>query len=624
MEQIRWISLKNSGAVIVHIRVTGPHGDYTFSERITAGEDYQADLSKTGGKIKEGDTVRLLADVAGSTRDNEAKEAFVYSKSSNKKAHYTLKGTAGLTKMTFDGVSDAYSLFTIPIRGIRLHNKGAFTARIRVMGDDIDFNDSKDITAGTKRFVDLAAFNKFKEDERIRLKVLVSGGHDNTAAEYLIYRKSAHFILNYEITGSTLNNKLNKAGVESFFVQRPEQLRFLTLENKGAFVARIRIKKGTSDYEVLKDIPVGQSLRIDLANYDSLIGNGQRIQLEAYVSGGTDNLAAECFEYQKSGRMNAVYQISGTTLDNTLTLKSVYAMPLPGPALDAATRESLEQQLDEWERDGSTRSAWRDITKAQVVKGLKAILGYHFDFIEKKTPIEELGNPASEECLSGIDQGADFPICGPVAAMFLFQHYDIRAFVPAIIKLYEKGDLLGHPVPSALREASCNIGPTYRCHGGAAEVCWMFQASLAQQKTPLTVKPEPNSVTMGAFLTKEKSYIKLLFNAHDIKRQTYTGFGIASKALENLKEWQSYLADSGAIIWNMHGTALENLRDGTDNHYLRSGRLDLHLVPVINVHQITADDVTLDVASWGHLWRIKVKHEEFRKMTVTALLFKYD
>lgn len=94
-----------------------------------------------------------------------------------------------------------------------------------------------------------------------------------------------------------------------------------------------------------------------------------------------------------------------------------------------------------------------------------------------------------------------------------------------------------------------------------------------------------------------------------------------AKAKTKLKEWVSYLNKSGTVFWCMHGTALKNLRGGRNDSYTHTGLSDLHWVVVLRV-QSSSNSVTIDLHSWGNLYRITVSYEEFRKMSYDAVLFK--
>ena len=101
--EIRYISLKNNGGFVVSIRVKGGSESYNGSS-FPIGQERTEDLANAVGKIKDGDEVWLETVVKGG-KNNVAKQHFVYRKSSNKKACYSIKGTTLNNSLSFNGIS---------------------------------------------------------------------------------------------------------------------------------------------------------------------------------------------------------------------------------------------------------------------------------------------------------------------------------------------------------------------------------------------------------------------------------------------------------------------------------------------------------------------------------------
>ena len=99
-----------------------------------------------------------------------------------------------------------------PVGKFKLSQRGAFVAKIQIEYRDIDGNeiktvgDQKDILVGQSREIDPGTFG-IKPDSHIRLKVKVVWGKDAVADKWFSYVPGAE-TLQYEITGTTLNNHL--------------------------------------------------------------------------------------------------------------------------------------------------------------------------------------------------------------------------------------------------------------------------------------------------------------------------------------------------------------------------------------------------------------------------------
>lgn len=117
-----------------------------------------------------------------------------------------------------------------------------------------------------------------------------------------------------------------------------ETVRYFKLENDGAFVAQIVIEykerhtdgQGNVSYPGewkswysagYRDILQYGERSVDLAT-DSNIPLGSQVRLHVYVAAGYSNPAVQQYVFDKAGGEQAVYEISGTTLNNYLKLVS--------------------------------------------------------------------------------------------------------------------------------------------------------------------------------------------------------------------------------------------------------------------------------------------------------------
>ena len=111
-----------------------------------------------------------------------------------------------------------------------------------------------------------------------------------------------------------------------------DTIKFFKLQNNGGFVVRMQVlwsatdakgdkysgKYEPSDYH---DICASGERTIDLSE-NTNIPDGAEVQLKASVQLGKDKTASEKYIYHKDASQLATYEISGTTLINTLSLKS--------------------------------------------------------------------------------------------------------------------------------------------------------------------------------------------------------------------------------------------------------------------------------------------------------------
>lgn len=115
-------------------------------------------------------------------------------------------------------------------------------------------------------------------------------------------------------------------------------VRYFKLNNGGAFVAQIVIEyrekqldnAGDESFEAewkswftegYRDILQFAERTVDLLS-DSPIPDGSQVRLHVFVAAGTSEPASEQFVYDKNSGAMANYNITGTTLNNTLTLIS--------------------------------------------------------------------------------------------------------------------------------------------------------------------------------------------------------------------------------------------------------------------------------------------------------------
>ncbi len=105
------------------------------------------------------------------------------------------------------------------IRTFKLRNKGGFVARLFIeyrASDKDSWNTWKpdgysDICAAAERSVDIADTG-IASGSHVRLHAFVLSGSDRTASEEFIYSKDVGTTAAYNITGTTLINKLHFEG----------------------------------------------------------------------------------------------------------------------------------------------------------------------------------------------------------------------------------------------------------------------------------------------------------------------------------------------------------------------------------------------------------------------------
>ncbi len=105
-------------------------------------------------------------------------------------------------------------------------------------------------------------------------------------------------------------------------------VRYFKLHNSGGFVARLCVDHRRDDeqnWSVWKpsgyaDICAGAERTVDLKGTG--IEDGSHVRLFAFVAGGADKTAGEEYIFDPNASGMAAYEISGTTLNNSLKLKS--------------------------------------------------------------------------------------------------------------------------------------------------------------------------------------------------------------------------------------------------------------------------------------------------------------
>ena len=157
MEEIRWVSLKNSGALVAEIVIKSNSGaEYCFEKDITAGVERTVDIADAGGKFKDGDIVYLEVNVVWG-KNRTASQRFVYRKASNKRARYTIAGGTLTARLSYQGLISQYTKIAEPIRFLSLKvEKAGFYSRIHVKGGSSTYNDPENITVGEERILDLS------------------------------------------------------------------------------------------------------------------------------------------------------------------------------------------------------------------------------------------------------------------------------------------------------------------------------------------------------------------------------------------------------------------------------------------------------------------------------------
>lgn len=97
-----------------------------------------------------------------------------------------------------------------------------------------------------------------------------------------------------------------------------ERIRAIQLTNKGAFIARLRVKNSSGASITSSNILMGQSNTIDLNQYLSKFKDGDVITVGVVVMGGRDKTTTRKFIYRAGARKKAQIEISGSPLRNQL------------------------------------------------------------------------------------------------------------------------------------------------------------------------------------------------------------------------------------------------------------------------------------------------------------------
>ena len=611
MEEIRWVSLKNSGALVAEIVIKSNSGaEYCFEKDITAGVERTVDIADAGGKFKDGDIVYLEVNVVWG-KNRTASQRFVYRKTSNKRARYTIAGGTLTARLSYQGLISQYTKIAEPIRflSLKVDNAG-FYSRIHVKGGSSTYNDPENITVGEERILDLSkAGGKIQDGDVVFLEAFVAGGRNNTSTQGFVYKKSSIKRARYTISGMTGSNTLTYNGLSDFFTVVDTPVRFVELKNKGVFTSRIRVQGDSGTY-VSESLLAGQELKVNLRAIKE-IRNGEKFWVEVAVLGGDDAVGRHLFTCGYTSDDKVRYTISGTTKNNKLTYDGIFKVG--GKEIAPTPYGQIREKIENWAHSHSGKSAWPGITVEQVRLGLNRLV-----FCQEYTNGYTAFTPNRPFPCSGVIQGDDYPICGPVAVMFYLAKVNLNMLADVVMKLYDTGSLMGYNVPKRLRDASVNVAEKYSC-GEAPEVNWMFQASLAQMETSLKIELVPRVIKMFTAATEMKHMIKFVFNPLSLTE--LSAWGTTTRAKKNLEAWISHMKNGGAIFWAMHATPLLNMSNGTHSGFAEGQLSDLHWVVVCGI-KTRNDTVILDVHSWGQLMHLELPMKIFRQMSHTSILFR--
>lgn len=611
MEEIRWLSLYNKGGFAAEIKIVSASGvAHRFDDDVRLLKERTVDIAEAGGKFKDGDVVYLVACVNGGI-DRTASQRFVYRKTSNKRARYTIAGGTLTARLSYQGLISQYTKIAEPIRFLSLKvEKAGFYSRIHVKGGSSTYNDPENITVGEERILDLSkAGGKIQDGDVVFLEAFVAGGCDKTATQGFVYKKSSVKRARYTISGTTGSNTLTYNGLSDFFTVVDTPVRFVELKNKGVFTSRIRVQGDSGTY-VSESLLAGQELKVNLRAIKE-IKNGEKFWVEVAVLGGDDAVGRHLFTCGYTSDDKVRYTISGTTKNNKLTYDGIFKVG--GKEIAPTPYGQIREKIENWAHSHSGKSAWPGITVEQVRLGLNRLV-----FCQEYTNGYTVFTPNRPFPCSGVIQGDDYPICGPVAVMFYLAKVNLNMLADVVMKLYDTGSLMGYNVPKRLRDASVNVAEKYPC-GEAPEVNWMFQASLAQMETSLKIELVPRVIKMFTAATEMKHMIKFVFNPLSLTE--LSAWGTTARAKKNLEAWISHMKDGGAIFWAMHATPLLNMSNGTHSGFAEGQLSDLHWVVVCGI-KTRNDTVILDVHSWGQLMHLELPMKIFRQMSHTSILFR--
>ena len=97
-----------------------------------------------------------------------------------------------------------------------------------------------------------------------------------------------------------------------------EIIRAIELKNKGAFVARLRVKNSSGAAVASKDIIVTNTATIDLNQYLNKFNDGDTITVGVEVVAGRNRTSTREFIYRAGALEKAVFEVTGTTLTSKL------------------------------------------------------------------------------------------------------------------------------------------------------------------------------------------------------------------------------------------------------------------------------------------------------------------
>ena len=104
MDDIRWFTLNNDGAFVVHMWIKGCYKTIKNNKDIRVYEKKTIDLAEYVDNVYEGNQVYLQVQVVGKSSGVNASEKFVYRRDSKRHAYYTISGMLGSVKLKLKSI----------------------------------------------------------------------------------------------------------------------------------------------------------------------------------------------------------------------------------------------------------------------------------------------------------------------------------------------------------------------------------------------------------------------------------------------------------------------------------------------------------------------------------------
>ena len=552
---------------------------YSLNKDILAAQEKRIDLAEAVGTINDGDEVWLESCVAGGA-NKTAPQRFIYKRSSDNKACYQINGTTQINTLSYNGIYKVGVVPTSPATyndikkiiddwGQKLTPNNCFWPNI----------DKSEIVNGLHVIIS-RYFSQTHTDKYTRFIPLPIS--DRTQSYYFtgIYQGGKNFMLCGAVAVMFYLAKLN---IRTFVGV------VMDLYDTGSFMGY----QVPNFFRKFKDTEIKEKYYSNLQYIDSSINGIVSITGMECVC-----WLVQAAIIQRVHLLHIVLDTSASIPDSITadTIKNYLKKHGSNAIFDWDTFLKVMDDLDEIEK--GIRMFMTELMMKDTV---------NFVFNTSNVKIQNLTTWATVNAAKkNLDEWIEY--LNNSGTIFWYMHSE------ALQNLNMKTYLDTNPEPSnkSIRSISLKNNGGFVARVRVKTNSKSYDVNddilLGQEKT-INLAEAINTIKNG-----DEIWLEVVVKGG--KNKTATQHFVYGKASGKRA---SYTISGTTLINKLHYNGIQQLEKETDY-----GHLDvkgLHWVVVLSV-QKTEKDVSIDLHTWGKLFHITVTHEEFRKMTYEAVLFK--